>query len=467
MLKSILLTLFYLALFNFLLYRFKGLRFKHFKPFITYLLFNLKFVVGILIWFIYTFYYKDVQNNDVHKFYTDALVVREAASENPKAFFELMTGIYTGAKGTTKYLSQMKNWERNFDESPFNENKTIIRFNALLLFVSFRTYFVHILFMCFISLIGWVLLTDAVFSFANPRNAIMALPVLFLPSVLFWTSGVMKEPLLVVGLGLFVHGVLISDRGSRISDLITIVLGALIILFTKFFVLVCLLPASIAYLLFRRQKSAGYTLLKFATINILLLSVAFTLPHLFPKINPAQMLVNKEMHSIKEADYFKAGSRIEIPVFTANALSILKAAPTGISNTLTRPYLWEGKNVMMLASVLENLFILPFILFCVCFTNWRRSSPPHPLSQTLPQMPQERGNSYPFVVLISQRWNVFFFLLNAALAYFAIIGMCTPVLGNLVRYKAPLLPLFLFAFAMMMEQRFIAKNLDFVLAKNE
>ena len=204
MIQEILLTLFYLFFFNFLIYRFKKFQFRNYKPIVTHLLFNLKFIVGIFIWFIYTFYYKDVQNNDVHKFYNDALILNTVAQENPKALSELMI---KDNGSLNEYTSPMKNWDRNFDEAPFNENRTIIRLNTLLMFVSFKTYFVHTLFFCFISLLGWILLTNSIFSFVDTKNSILALPVLFLPSVLFWTSGVMKEPLLVLGLGLLFYGI--------------------------------------------------------------------------------------------------------------------------------------------------------------------------------------------------------------------------------------------------------------------
>ncbi len=45
-------------------------------------------------------------------------------------------------------------------------------------------------------------------------------------------------------------------------------------------------------------------------------------------------------------------------------------------------------------------------------------------------------------------YNLFFFLLISSIIYFVLIGVTTPVLGNLVRYKAPLLPLFVFALAL-------------------
>ena len=433
MIKEILLTLFYLFFFNFLIYRFKKFRFKAFKPFITHLLFNLKFVVGIFIWFIYTFYYKDMQNNDVHKFYKDALVLHEMKAKSADAFWYKMVlgdGFCCEEGGISHKL---KNWNRNFDEAPFNENRTIIRLNALLMFVSFKTYFVHILFFCFFSLIGWVLLTNSILGFADARNSILALPVLLLPSVLFWTSGVMKEPLLVLGLGLFISS-LLATHYSLLS-IAKLVCGLIIILFTKFFVLACLVPALIAFLLFRKNEKSIFIWLKYIAVNVVLLLAALNIHYIVPRINLQQMLLNKQTHSVKEAEYFKAGSRIEIPALTTDVLSVLKTAPVGIWNTFVRPYVSEAKNVMMLMSAVENFFILSFLITCLTFINWRKT----------------------------ENLNLFLFLLTFSLAYFALVGMCTPVLGNLVRYKTPLFPMFMFAFLIRISPHYVSDSLSFVL----
>ena len=428
MIKEILLTLFYFILFNFLIARYRQLQFKNFKPFVTQVLFNLKFITGIFIWFVYTFYYKDIQNNDVHKFYTDALVLRNVASDSPKDFLRIMVGgISSKNASLDKYYDQMKNWKRNFDEAPFNENQTIIKLNALLMFVSLRTYFVHILFMCFISLLGWTLLTNATLKFASPDNAVLAIPVMLLPSVLFWTSGVIKEPLLVLGLGVFVNGLLAFGQGNYLKAITIMFLGAFIIVLIKFFVLACLIPALIAFFIMRQNQQTTTILLKYGVVNVMLLVLAFNMHLIIPRIDLQEMLVNKQEHSVKEAAYYKAGSRIEIPALTNEPLSILKTAPVGIWNTLARPYVWEGKNVMMLASAAENVLIIIFIGLCLILSDFKNF----------------------------KQLNLFLFLLNFSLAYFALIGICTPVLGNLVRYKAPLLPLFLFAFILLVKSESI------------
>lgn len=423
----LLLTAFYFLLFNFLIYRFKPFQLLGFKAWVSNALFNIKFAAGLLIWAIYTFYYTDKATSDVHKFYVDAQVIYSALPNDAPVYFELISGIGSN-EARPQYTSQMHNWERNFDEAPINENRTVIRLNALLMLFSFKTYFVHILMMCFISLFGWVLLFNSVFKYINRPPNVLALLPLLLPSVLFWASGVLKEPVLVLGLGVFVYGLLNKDWKLRVA---CCGLGMLVLLAIKFYVLVCLLPAALAFLLLQKQEKPAMVLAKYAAVNIVLLIAALNIQHIVPRINAMQMLSNKQHHSVKEAIYFKAGSRIDITDIEPNAISIVSTAPIAVWNSLTRPYLWEGKNPMMLASALENLMVIGIILLCFFLFN--------------------RNNT--------KHLKLVLFLLLSSLTYFALIGMCTPVLGNMVRYKAPLLPLFLLAFIILADEAKLVSRL--------
>lgn len=410
---AIALTIFYLALFNFFIHRFRWLQLSHFKPWVSLALFNAKFLAGILLWAVYTFYYTDTANSDIHKFYNDAVMLRNVANEDFEDFAKLLVG--KEDEGTAYYTAAMKNWERNFDEAPINENKTIIRLNAVLMLLSFRTYFVHILFMCFISFTGWVLLSNAIFRKVDSSVALLSLPVLFLPSVLFWTSGVMKEPVLILGLGIFVYG-LVSFPAIR--AVVLVALGSILILASKFYVLACAAPAALAFVLSKYFKSNGGIVNVYAVVFLLLGITAFNIQHVMPDINPSRMLINKQQHAIKEAEYFNAGSRIALPRLTEEPGGIITKTTDGIWNCLSRPYLWESKNAMMLLSALEAVLIWTILLLSL----WL-------------------GNPKQGVYLV----NLILFLLAFSVSYFALIGISTPVLGNLVRYKAPLLPLFVFA----------------------
>lgn len=421
---AILITAFYYLLFNYLIYRFEVFQLRGFKVWVSNALFNIKFAAGLAIWAIYTFYYTDKATSDIHKFYADAEVIYSALPQQPSVYFKLMTS--AGSNGTIAHTARMKNWERNFDEAPINENRTIIRLNALLMLFSLNTYFMHILAMCFISLFGWVLLFNGIHQYINRPPTMLALLPLLLPSVLFWASGVLKEPILVLGLGLFVNGLLAKVFGVRVANC---GLGSIILLSVKFYVLICLLPAALAFIIMPNQVKALKVSIKYLILYVVLAIAAFNIQHIVPRIDAMQMLTNKQLHSIKEAIYFNAASRIDIPQIDSSAISIIKAAPLAIWNTLMRPYVWEGRNPMMLASTIENLMLIAILILSLLYFKWQ-----------------------------PQYLNLALFLLFASLSYFVVIGLCTPVLGNLVRYKAPLLPLFLFAFIIMSDKdKLIAK----------
>jgi len=253
----------------------------------------------------------------------------------------------------------------------------------------------------------------------------------------------MKEPLLILGIGLFVSGMINLDRrpwrpdGQLGITILQIAAGCFIILVIKFFALVCLVPAAIAFLIFRKTEQAGLLFLKYLAVNILLLAIAFNIYRIFPHYDLSQMLVNKQVHSIKEAEYFKARSRVEMMPLEGDAWGIIKAVPAGIWDSLMRPYLWEGKNIFMLACAFENIFVIGFIGFCFYHFNRRRIN----------------------------ELNTILFLLNGSIMYFALIGIATPVLGNLVRYKAPFLPLMLVALIINFKAEVIPGRLNFVLRK--
>ena len=90
---------------------------------------------------------------------------------------------------------------------------------------------------------------------------------------------------------------------------------------------------------------------------------------------------------------------------------------------------------MMLASAAENLLVVLLLVVLLWHTNRQQM----------------------------QHLNLVLFLLTFALAYFALIGMCTPVLGNLTRYRAPLLPVFLLAFVINVQAPAILHRLRWLL----
>ena len=98
--------------------------------------------------------------------------------------------------------------------------------------------------------------------------------------------------------------------------------------------------------------------------------------------------------------------------------SVLSKAPAATTATLFRPFLWECRSAVMVLSGLENLWLLVLCIGTVL-----------------------RGQIVLFLTVVLRNPLVFM-CIAFALVYGFITGVSTPNFGALVRFKIPLIPLF-------------------------
>src|SRR5205085_1236733 len=113
------------------------------------LVFVLKIIAGCSLGFIYTYYYKDRTTADTFKFFDDSKVMFDQLLEHPKDFFKMFTGIQGDSPTLVRYYNNMNAW--NNKDVLFNDNKTIIRLNVIFHLFSLGHYYVHVVFINFIS----------------------------------------------------------------------------------------------------------------------------------------------------------------------------------------------------------------------------------------------------------------------------------------------------------------------------
>ena len=82
--------------------------------------------------------------SDIHKFYRGGLALYDAADDNFTDYLRLVTGIQGDQPQLQKYYDNADHWTRKFDYGLFNDNRTIMRFNAIVCFVSRGNIFIHI-----------------------------------------------------------------------------------------------------------------------------------------------------------------------------------------------------------------------------------------------------------------------------------------------------------------------------------
>lgn len=377
------------------------------------ILYTLKFILGISVFYIYTYYYTDRKTADVFKYFDDAKYLYEHVyTSNRIKFWKIIFGIQNETTEIHNYLIETNYWFKPHSTNVFNDNRTVIRFNAVIYLFSFGYYHVHTLVLSTLSFIGLtgIYRTFLLFFHTNKKELIYS--CYLIPSVLFWGSGILKESILLFGIGIFIFSFsqfLYISRKTKFILLIIITLGLLAI--TKTYVLIVLFPSVLAWLVvyFFQIKRIGWT---YFFVNMGLITVAFNAKHIHSSLDFTGNLVYKQKDFINVARDTKAGSTIKLGIIDNSAWSYIKNCPEALINAMFRPTLFEVKNVLFALVSVENTLL--FLLLILLFFFFKK-----------PKIFQ---------------LNLIYFGIYFTILLAILIGLTVPVLGAIVRYKTPFMP---------------------------
>jgi len=406
---NLLLTLPYLFFLLFLINKLSFFKNSGFHKYSLWFAFLIKVVCGLLVYVIYAFYYGNRTESDTFKYFDDSYYLYQALFNNPSDFFKMLFGIQCeGEYFDVNYYNKMNNWYRVYENSLYNDNRLIIRVNAILRIFSFGNYHVHSIILNFIAFIGSIGLARFFLHYVQSKWKVYV-SVFLVPSVVFWSSGILKESLLLFAMGMFCYFIYLLAIEKKLKFVIYLLLPFSLLILLKFYVFVAFFPAIIGWYFCQttKLKWLAYPMV-FGGLTV----VAVVLGISNPDYDFIAILVRKQHDFIQMAIAFKVNSAIQMNYLEENILSVIAAVPMGIINSLTRPWPNEIKNFLFIPAVLENLFLLFLIIFAVI------------------QKRKSTITSFNFIV---------FCLLFTFLLY-SIVGISTPILGALVRYKIPAMP---------------------------
>ena len=423
---QILLTLAFSSFFLFLTGKLKFFRLPGIPVIWIQAGFILKLFAGIALGLIYTYYYTDRLTADTFKFFDDSKVLFDALKNRPSDYFSMLTGINAGNPALQTYYDTMNNW---YDvHSPFNDSRTMIRLNAFLRLFTMGYYYVHVAVICFLSFTGIIAILK-VFTREFPLMAKeIFLVFMLLPSVLFWCSGLLKDSLVFFTLG---TTLLLFDRlqyasGRKGINMLLFIVAIFFLMISKLQVFLIVMPLLLAWYITIRFKLNP--MVAFTGVCIGFLATMYLTGLIFPNLDIGGMLIRKQQAFFKLAEASDAGSLIQIPELKPGFMNLLISIPVGLFTSLFRPFITDTGAVLNTISAIENTLIL--LLSLVLLSKFR--------------IQNIRGKIIPV------------FCLFYTICTFSLIGMITPVLGAIVRYKAQALP-FMVAMLVIVSYPFLHK----------
>lgn len=378
-----------------------------------------KLMGGLSLAIVYTFYYP---GGDTIHYFSDSVVVQKLAFYNIKSFTKVMFGPASGANfyyfnddtGYAAYCMDPKTW-------------TVVKLTFFVTLFSFRCFSVATVLCAMLSFAGvWRLYKVFASEFPELKKE-MAISFLFVPSVFFWGSGILKDTFTFGALG-FLFGGLYSvfvKKDNYFSSVFAVIISSYIIISIKPYILVGLLPAIILWYVQLNVGKINAETVRFLSIPLLVLAGLGTgyLILSFMGESLAEYKIDNILEKARitqrdlKSDYYQ-GNSFDIGDFDSTIPSILSKFPIATFSAIFRPLVVESNNFVMFLSGLENLVLLIYFLRITILV---------------------RG--YGFIRYLFRHHMLTFSFFFALLFAFS-VGLSTSNFGSLVRYKIPCIPFF-------------------------
>ena len=298
----------------------------------------------------------------------DAMILLEAFQEHPKAVLEyiFLPKEYWNTQILQPYLS-------HFTKTFFYDAEIyLVRVYFIVLFITGGYFYGFIPMLTFILLVV-NLKFFALFRKALPdlNKTLLLLIICFLPTATFFTSGLYKDGLIYIALGLcWINSWSFLNEERHWSKFLWILLGLLIMLLFRWADLILYLPVLLAY--FVVHYSPNYAFFKYSGILLGLLAIAFIADYFIVEVDILEVLYRRKSTIRRQV----VASNFESADWRYTDWGILKHIPMALINALFRPFPQDVRTAFQGATFIESVGIFLFLLFGLLFRKQRLKMTP-------------------------------------------------------------------------------------------
>ncbi|MBS1512368.1 MAG: hypothetical protein JST86_16085 [Bacteroidetes bacterium] len=331
----------------------------------------------------------------------------------------------------------------DFDESlladPWNKgyllgesNFMVVRFVTIFSFFTLGKYVITNLVFSLLAFTGaWKLFLFFYEQYPHLHRK-LAIAILYLPTFVFWSSGVLKDSICIASIGWITYSLyqlLVRKRDFLKSTILLLIFGYFLWII-KPYILISYVPFFFLYIILKNVNMVNSKLVKIVLAPLLIIGsmLAFTkiMSNLKEEMGQyAADSITKNMKSLNAAYENQANENsaafsygVELD---GSIGQMAKMSPIFIGTTFFRPFLWESKKISTLLSSLEGLTLMIFTVIVLFNAGFKT------VFQTLTKNPLA----------------LYCFLFALIFALF--VGATTLNFGTLCRYKIPCMPFYVIA----------------------
>lgn len=386
----------------------------------------IKLLGAIMLGVVYIYYYK---GGDTINYFNTAKTLAEVLFERPRDFMHL----YFGQPSISEFHLTNSQFEFIYwvnDSYAYFVSKLFVPI-VIISMNSYACTAIVVAALCYVGVWRLFLL------FVNEFPALASQfrwSILFVPSVVFWGSGIMKDSITFSATCIYAHGFywFFAQKKRKVGYLVSLLLGSLLLILIKPYILFALLPGSFLWFVALRMAKMKSVFLK-VMFAPTLLAVGIT-GGLFSldligdylgkySLEKVVFTASNAQQDLKQS-YYK-GNSFDIGSYEPTVAGLLSVSHKAIFAALFRPTFLDVRNVVMGLNAIENSFVLIFCLYLLY-----------------------KLRVYRFFFLITTHPLLMFSIIFSLFFAFS-VGVSISNYGALVRLKIPCVPFFISSLVIM------------------
>jgi len=390
-----------------------------------------KILGGLLFLLVYIYYYTS-SDGDTVMYYNTSVALINLAGKDFGSFISILLG-----NNTAENLSVFDN-HTGFPYFYYDSNALAVsRITAPFVFLGARSFMATTVLISTITYFGiWRLFRI----FVEQNKEItkqLAFAILFLPSVIFWGSGILKDSYTLSAVCWMLVSVfyIFIKKKFIVFHVIAFLISFYILIAIKPYIFFASFGGIIIMLIHHYVKDVSNKVVKYTVLPIFI--TLFLIFGMYFMLNVGSSIggwyssVDKivEKAYITQLDLkqqYYGGNSFDIGNFDKSIGGLFSKSIPALMAGLFRPYIWESKNPVMFISGVEN-FIYLFLFLYVILLSFMAFF--------------KLGFNYMVKTAFDNSLVVFSMVFSIMFAF--MVGLTTANFGALVRYKIPLIPLFL------------------------
>jgi len=385
-----------------------------------WLTFLLKLIAAISVGLIYLFYYSV---GDTWSYFAQATEMSALARNDLPAYFQWIVDF--NDRSTVNHVFYLH-----------DRSLLFVKLVSLLTLLTGNSYWICAAYFATLSFFASGFLFKQLVAHVSESSQAATLALFFFPSILFWSSGLMKETLALSAI-YFLSAIFVKVAYKQMilkSEWLLVFISIFMGWSLKYYwmaIFLVVLITSLIVLRISEKKSMSSTKLMLTWLG-LFVAIGFVATLAHPNFYLSRIL--EVLVSSYDQFVLVSGSKgiIKFDGLEPTLTSLLANSPWALFSGLYRPFVWEASSVLTFLASTENLFLMLLtILFLIHF----------------------RKNFTTFI----------FPLLTYAVVLCILLTISTPNLGTLSRYRIGFLPFLVFALAYRNPlMNFLSKRISFL-----